>query len=83
MNCPKCGTECHHDNSVHNGVGWLHGPYGCPGCGWSEDSDYDLSTGKDPVGDRGGAIDQYGSYHPSGSTMAFAYRLARAAERKT
>jgi hypothetical protein len=51
--------------------------------GWSEDSDYDLSTGKDPVDDRGGAIDQYGSYHPPGSTMAFAYRLARAAERKT
>jgi len=44
-------------------TGFIENPYGCPGCGWSEDSDYDLSTGKDPVDDRGGAIDQYGSYH--------------------
>jgi hypothetical protein len=77
-----CGDECFRD-SVDVGVGWVHGPYGCPGCGWSEDSEYDLSEGKDPVDERGGAIDQYGGYHPPGSSMALAYRLARAAERKT
>jgi hypothetical protein len=74
--CPKCGAECHRD-SVDVGVGIIDGPYGCPGCGWSEDSEYDLSEGKDPVDERGGAIDQYGGYHPPGSSMALAYRLAR------
>jgi hypothetical protein len=63
MKCPKCGEECHCD-SVDVGVGVIHGPYGCPGCGWSEDSEYDLSEGQDPVDEKGGAIDQYGSYHP-------------------
>jgi hypothetical protein len=46
--CPKCGTNC---DSVDVGVGIMYGPYGCPGCGWSEDSEYDLSEGKDlPLG---------------------------------
>jgi hypothetical protein len=78
--CPKCGTECIRD-SVDVGVGVIDGPYGCPGCGWSEDSTYDLSAGKDPIDDRGGVTDQYGGYWPPGSTMALAYRLAREAER--
>jgi hypothetical protein len=81
MNCPKCGTECHQD-SVDVGVGVIHGPYGCPGCGWSEDLEYDPSRGRDPVDAKGGAIDQYGSYHPPGSSMALAYRLARRMERE-
>jgi len=76
MKCPKCGEECHCD-SVDVGVGVIHGPYGCPGCGWSEGSEYDLSEGQDPVDEKGGAIDQYGSYHPPGSSMSLAYRLAR------
>jgi hypothetical protein len=33
--------------------------------------------------ERGGAIDQYGGYHPPGSSMALAYRLAREPLEKT
>jgi hypothetical protein len=72
MKCPKCGEECHRDE-VDVGVG---NPYGC-WCGWSEDHEYDLSEGRNPVDERGGAIDQYGGYHPPGSSMALAYRLAK------
>jgi hypothetical protein len=81
MNCPKCGGQCYRD-SVDVGVGVIHGPWGCEECAWSEDEEYDLSEGKDPVDDKGGAIDQYGGYHPPGSSRALAYRLARAAEKK-
>lgn len=35
MNCPQCGQECDRD-SVDVGVGVIHGPWGCYGCGWSE-----------------------------------------------
>ena len=80
MKCPKCGALCDRD-MVHVGVGVLFGPYGCEYCGWSEDEEYDLSTGKDPVDEKGGAIDQWGGYHPPGSTMALAYRLARSFEK--
>lgn len=76
MNCPKCGEFCDRD-SVNIGVGVTHGPYGCCACGWSEDSEYDLSGGKDPVDEKGGVIDQWGSYYPPGSSMALGYRLAR------
>lgn len=76
MNCPKCQEECYRDE-VDVGVGVVTGPWGCSGCGWSESEEYDLSSGKDPVDERGGAIDQYGGYHPPGSSMAAAYRLAR------
>ena len=79
MKCPKCGGQCDRD-SVDVGVGVIRGPYGCEECGWSEDSEYDLSSGKDPVDEKGGVIDQYGGYHPSGSSMALAYRLAKKAE---
>lgn len=80
MACPKCGEECHRD-SVDIGVGVMHGPWGCPACGWSESSEYDLSGGRDPVRADGSAIDQYGGVHPVGSSMALAYRLARQHER--
>jgi hypothetical protein len=80
MMCPKCSEDCQRD-SVDVGVGVIHGPWGCPGCGWSEYSVYDLSTGRDPVDEKGGAIDQYGGYHPPGSSMALAYRLASKYER--
>jgi hypothetical protein len=66
MRCPKCNTECAR-NAVHDGVAMLYGPWGCPGCAWSEWAEYDLSTGKDPRDERGGMIDQYGGYHPPGS----------------
>jgi hypothetical protein len=75
MNCPKCGTECHRDE-VDVGVGVIHGPYGCPGCAWSEADEYDLSDGKSPLDEKGGAIDQYGGYHPPGSPTAAAIRMA-------
>jgi hypothetical protein len=78
--CPKCGAECHRDE-VDVGVGIIHGPWGCPDCGWSADAEYDLSAGRDPVDEKGGAIDQYGGYHPPGSSMARAYRLARRYEK--
>lgn len=80
--CPKCGSEDLYRDEVDVGVGVVRGPYGCPACGWSEDEAYDLSTGRDPVDARGGALDQYGNYHPPGSTMALAYRLARRLEKK-
>lgn len=64
--CPKCNTECARDE-VHNGVMMLYGPWGCPGCAWSESEDYDLSNGQSPFDSRGGMIDQYGHYHPAGS----------------
>lgn len=82
MKCPKCGCEeCYRDD-VNIGVGIIYGPWGCPACGWSECSEYDLSEGRDPVDKQGGAIDQYGGYHPPGSSMARAYRMARDEEQK-
>lgn len=73
--CPKCGGETHQD-SVDIGVGVIHGPRGCVECAWSESPEYDLSEGRTPVDEKGGAIDQFGGYHPPGSTLALAYRLA-------
>lgn len=82
MKCPECNGDCYRDE-VDIGVGILYGPWGCTECGWSQDSQYDLSKARDPVDDKGGAIDQYGGYHPPGSSMALAYRLAREAEKKS
>lgn len=75
MNCPKCKAECHRDE-VDIGVGVIHGPYGCPNCAWSESDEYDLSSGKTPLDEKGGAIDQYGGYHPPESSTAAAIRMA-------
>lgn len=79
--CPKCSGETYRD-SVDVGVGVIYGPAGCIECGWSESESYDLSDGRDPVDEKGGAIDQFGGYHPPGSSMALAYRLARKGEAK-
>lgn len=79
MKCPKCKGECWRD-SVDIGVGTQYGPWGCVECGWSETSEYDLSEGQDPFDVEGGAIDQFGSYHPPGSSMALGYRLAKLVE---
>jgi len=76
MHCPKCSNPCNRD-SVDVGVGVIHGPYGCSRCGWSEDAEYDLSDGKDPVDDKGGVIDQWGGYWPPGSPRAMAFKLGR------
>lgn len=75
MKCPKCGGECDRDR-VDIGVGIMHGPWGCTQCAWSESEEYDLSDGRSPVDAKGGVIDQYGRYHPPGSSLALAYRLA-------
>ena len=42
--CPRCGEECYRDE-VDVGVGMMYGPWGCPGCGWSSDPQYDHSDG--------------------------------------
>lgn len=82
MRCPKCGCdECHRDE-VDVGVGVISGPWGCPACGWSEDSRYDLSDGKSRAREDGSVIDQYGGVHPKGSSMALANRLAELFEEK-
>ncbi len=78
--CPKCKCDELHRDEADVGVGIIYGPWGCPQCGWSEHPSYDLSEGKDPVDIKGGAIDQYGGYHPPGSSMALAYRLAKMGE---
>lgn len=82
MKCPKCGGDCYRDE-VDIGVGIECGPYGCPSCGWSEYDEYDLSDGRDPVDEKGVAIDQYGGYHPPRSSMARAYRMAKEVEEMT
>lgn len=79
--CPKCGERCDRD-SVDVGVGVIHGPYGCACCGWSESEEYDLSGGRDPLDDKGGAIDQWGGYHPPGSARARGLRWAREMEQE-
>lgn len=79
QDCPKCGTRCDRD-AVDVGVSTIFGPWGCPRCGWSDHEEYDLSEGRDPVDEHGGAIDQFGGYYPPGSSMARAYRLARETE---
>lgn len=78
--CPKCSNDDLHRDEADVGVGIIYGPWGCPACGWSEYSEYDLSDGRSAVDERGGAIDQYGGYHPPGSSMAEAYRLAEEVE---
>jgi len=62
MNCPKCNAECERDE-VDVGVGVVYGPYGCPGCGWSESEDYDIS-GVPKQDKNGWAIDQFGGLTP-------------------
>jgi hypothetical protein len=55
MKCEECGGDCYRDE-VDVGVGVIYGPWGCPGCGWSESSIYTHPQHK--------GFDQYGSYHP-------------------
>jgi hypothetical protein len=63
--CDKCGEECNRDE-VDVGVGVITGPWGCPGCGWSEDEAYDLTNPDrdkhDPTPE-GWRKDQYGGLH--------------------
>lgn len=71
--CPKCGDECDRD-SVDVGVGVIHGPWGCPACGWSEDPEYDLSSGQSELRGDGSVIDQFGGCHPPNSFVARSVR---------
>ena len=65
MNCPKCKGFCERDD-VDIGVGVIYGPYGCPGCGWSENPEYDHSQGPSPAQLKAGPdryVDQFGESH--------------------
>ena len=50
--CPNCGRCCARDE-VDVGVGVMHGPWGCGGCGWSEDPYYDSSNAEDGLSPSG------------------------------
>ena len=65
MLCPKCQNECK-CVEVDVGVGVMTGPEGCPVCGWSESSQYDLSTGRKYTAD-GCMVDQFGYGYPPGN----------------
>lgn len=60
MKCPKCSTQCDHDE-IDVGIGTIFGPWGCSGCYWSEDERYDLSEGQSNQRN-GGTIDQKGGW---------------------
>lgn len=62
MKCVKCGTQCCRDE-VDVGVGIVYGPFGCPGCGWSEDPTYDISEGE-KLHELGWTRDQFGGLNP-------------------
>lgn len=73
--CPKCGYECSRD-SADVGVGVIHGPWGCPGCGWSNWPEYDRSNGPSPrqADNPGWYVDQWGGMR---RVSAIADRLER------
>ena len=75
--CPKCGCDDLWREEADVGVGIIYGPYGCPECGWSESSAYDLSEGADGIDENGGVTDQWGMYYPPENSVALAYRLAK------
>lgn len=56
--CPRCGNGCWRE-SADTGVGVIHGPFGCPGCGWSEWLEYDLDNPE-----RAPFSDQWGGVYP-------------------
>jgi hypothetical protein len=68
QHCPKCGEECQRDE-VDVGVGIIYGPWGCPGCGWSSDPQYDHSEGgackaqSENYPDAERYVDQFGDAH--------------------
>lgn len=76
--CPECGgVDSLHQDRVDVGVGVIYGPAGCSSCGWSAAPEYNMLIPENRKPDHlGGYKDQYGGYHPAGSTMALAYRLA-------
>ena len=77
--CPRCReTELYRD-SVDVGVGIIHGPYGCPNCGWSENEAYDLEKGGGLQED-GSYLDPYGGLWPKDNPVVKMMRAAEARE---
>lgn len=68
--CPKCGSAELWRDSVNIGVGVIYGPWGCGDCFWSQDEEYDLSGDTLPFDEKGGMIDQYGTYYPPENEIA-------------
>lgn len=64
--CPKCSSPVWIE-SVDVEVGILHGPYGCPECGWSEWEEYDISNGTSQaqLNYPNYLVDQWGRLHPN------------------
>jgi ssDNA-binding Zn-finger/Zn-ribbon topoisomerase 1 len=60
-NCPHCNETCDRAE-VDVGVGVIHGPWGCPQCGWSSEQTYDNRDGVKRDGDDR-VFDQYGVSH--------------------
>ncbi len=51
--------------SVDVGIGIMHGPWGCPTCRWSSDSQYDFSDlGRSQIRENGWILDQWGVLTP-------------------
>lgn len=70
-NCPNCGSNELWRDCADVGIGVIFGPWGCADCCWSEDEEYDLSdSSKLPFDEKGGMIDQYGSYYPPENEIA-------------
>jgi predicted RNA-binding Zn-ribbon protein involved in translation (DUF1610 family) len=62
--CPNCGNNGLWRDSADVGVGTIYGPYGCPNCGWSEDSKYDRTRGTNDATQEGERwVDQWGVAH--------------------
>lgn len=82
QDCPHCGEECDRA-SVDVGVGVIHGPWGCPHCGWSSSPEYDSREGIRRDGDNR-VFDQYGASHhvtrPEGAAMLAGLNVSRRGE---
>ena len=61
--CPSCGSQCHREEA-DVGIGIMHGPWGCPECGWSESPEYDQLDGL-TYSEGGYRTDQYGWLYPT------------------
>ena len=62
MKCENCNGECQRDE-VDVGVDVMHGPYGCPNCGWSEYDEYNQLTGEKRDESGQFAYDQFGGMY--------------------
>ena len=57
----------------------MHGPYGCPCCGWSENEEYDLQKGGG-LQANGSYLDPYGGLWPKDNPVSKMMRAAEAAK---